>query len=98
MLSGLSGDDDFLEMIMGVENPTFMNEYRDFEFDVHCYRLNDRNTAWEVGVVVRKVGGDILLPEKREHDRFYSSYEEAREGGISIAHQLIDQLVASGAG
>ncbi|MBY6308677.1 hypothetical protein [Alcaligenes faecalis] len=83
---------------MGTENPIFMDEYRGLEFDVNCYSLNGSNTAWEVGVVIRKLGGAILLPERRDHDRFYSTYEEAREAGISTARHLIDQVVASGAG
>lgn len=75
--------------------PIVAREYRGLLFSVECYRIRSDVDAWEWGVVICDQDGEGLTPERRVHDHWQPSYEKAREAGIAMARQMIDEMVAN---
>ncbi|MEI2416172.1 hypothetical protein V8Z80_08300 [Orrella sp. JC864] len=80
---------------MQSNNPIHVNDYREgYSYAVHCEKHGTGAAPWTVAVEVFR-NDEQVLPRRSEDDRSHATYEQAKDAGVKLACQLIDQLISS---
>lgn len=77
---------------MAVDNPIYVEDYRNRSYAVHCEPSELRQGKWLVWVEIfdGEGAGQGKLLMSAEHEYTFTSYEDGKQAGKKFAEQLID--------